>query len=257
MSLLDWAPIGGDLLSLGLGYSADKKNRRLQRDQMAMAQRQFDSQMDQSVQRRVADARKAGIHPLFALGASVGASPTLSSGGGRETNEAGRAAQGLARNLAAAQIAKTEAEAMLAASQAARVRQDMHSQGRDLPEVAPGFMGPGARMGAGGVGPSAPRSVPNRDIPQISVSRTYADRYNEKVRRMPARPTQLYLDVWDQARGEWVQVFNPDLGLDEVGQIFALGSIAESEIRRWFNKIKPDMTWEEFKRKYGRAKDRR
>ena len=257
MSLLDWAPIGGDLLSLGLGLHADKKNRRLQRDQMAMAQRQFDAQMDEQVQRRVADAEKAGIHPLFALGASVGASPTLSSGGRTQGSEAARAAQGLARNLAAAQIAKTEAEAQLAASQAARVRQDMNSQGRDLPMVAPGFMGPGARSGAGGVGPPAPRGMLHRDIPEVTVSRKYPDRYNEKARRTFPEPTKLYLDVWDQARGEWVQVFNPDLGLDEVGQIFAIGSIAESEIRRWFNKIKPDMTWEEFKRKYGRAKDRR
>lgn len=40
------------------------------------AQAQFDQQMDHSVRRRVEDAKRAGLHPLFALGASPGASPT-------------------------------------------------------------------------------------------------------------------------------------------------------------------------------------
>lgn len=41
------------------------------------AKKQFNEQMDNSVTRRVEDAKKAGVHPLFALGASVGASPTI------------------------------------------------------------------------------------------------------------------------------------------------------------------------------------
>lgn len=41
------------------------------------SKRQFRQQMDEVIQRRVADARKAGVHPLYALGMS-GASPTAS-----------------------------------------------------------------------------------------------------------------------------------------------------------------------------------
>lgn len=127
----------GDLLALGTGLMSDNRQRALTREQMRMADSQFRAQMDQSIQRRVADARKAGIHPLFALGASVGVSPTFSAGGGRVGGRAAQAANNLATNLARAQIAKTEAEAQLAASEAARVRQDMSSQGRDMPKDIP------------------------------------------------------------------------------------------------------------------------
>ena len=60
---------------------AQRRNIRLTREQMAQAQAQFDAQMDESIQRRVKDAELAGIHPLFAMGASSGASPTISAGG--------------------------------------------------------------------------------------------------------------------------------------------------------------------------------
>lgn len=60
------------------GALSGKSSRKAAKQQNAMAQAQFDSQMDESIQRRVADAKKAGIHPLYALGASSGASPTIS-----------------------------------------------------------------------------------------------------------------------------------------------------------------------------------
>lgn len=37
---------------------------------------------DSAIQRRVEDARKAGVHPLFALGGAVGSSPAFFMGGG-------------------------------------------------------------------------------------------------------------------------------------------------------------------------------
>lgn len=132
---------GGGIAGAGLSLlggmfgqsAADKRNQ----EQMRMAQAQFDAQMDQTIQRRVKDAQKAGIHPLFALGSSAGSSPTLSAGG--DPSQAGAPmanALGKAGGmLAQAAIAKTHAEAQLAAAQAAQVRQTMDSEGRDIPAI--------------------------------------------------------------------------------------------------------------------------
>lgn len=75
MSILGGAAIsaGGSLLGGVMGNKAAKKANR-------QAQQQFDQQMDHSVRRRVEDAKRAGIHPLYALGASSGASPTIMAG---------------------------------------------------------------------------------------------------------------------------------------------------------------------------------
>lgn len=64
----NWA---GDIFSTVTGQKAANE----------MAQNQFDSQLDSSIQRRVADGLKAGINPLAAIGASVNSSPTIHSGG--------------------------------------------------------------------------------------------------------------------------------------------------------------------------------
>ena len=67
----------GDLLDFAGGLIQAGENRRQRAKDRALAREQFDAQMDESIQRRIADAEKAGIHPLFAMGASVGAAPTL------------------------------------------------------------------------------------------------------------------------------------------------------------------------------------
>lgn len=128
--------VQADLLTLGslalgglggiFGSRSDSKARKIQ-------QQQFNAQMDESVQRRVADARKAGIHPLFALGASVGATPGSAVGGQGASN----ALNSLSRSLMEAQIAKTRAETQseVASSQLlsarARAAQDLASRGLD------------------------------------------------------------------------------------------------------------------------------
>lgn len=75
---MDWISsaitAGGGLLSGLLGDKQTSKNRKI-------AQAQFDQQMDNTVARRVADAKRAGVHPLFALGTSPGASPTATISG--------------------------------------------------------------------------------------------------------------------------------------------------------------------------------
>lgn len=66
------APVVGDVL----GFSADKKANK-QALRQAEADRAYQKELNQNqIQWRVADAQKAGIHPLFALGATgMGYSP--------------------------------------------------------------------------------------------------------------------------------------------------------------------------------------
>lgn len=85
------ADMAGDIFSRATG--AKQSND--------MAQAQFNSQMDESIQRRVADGLKAGINPLAAIGASTNVSPTIHSGGSNGTDPTsllsmfGSAAKGL------------------------------------------------------------------------------------------------------------------------------------------------------------------
>lgn len=139
---------GGDLLNFAGGLmnrSADRRHRNqeleLQRKSREMQKYQFDQQMDRSVQRRVLDAQKAGVHPLFALGANVGASPTATSPNRlpERGSAMGNALSGIGRRMAEAEIRaresearKSEAEAALADSHTARLTNDMFSRGRDI-----------------------------------------------------------------------------------------------------------------------------
>ena len=68
------AALGGSLMNSISGHNDKKADRHL-------ANQQFNAQMDETVQRRVKDALKAGINPLAALGYNGGASPTIHAGG--------------------------------------------------------------------------------------------------------------------------------------------------------------------------------
>lgn len=123
-----------EMLSLGLDFASGllgmSNANRSQKRQLAQAQHQFNQQMDHSVRRRVEDAKRAGIHPLFALGASAGASPTISAQGDGGGNPMGAALNAMASTLNSletnkAQAKKDEAEAALMDSERARIEQEL------------------------------------------------------------------------------------------------------------------------------------
>ena len=137
---------GGSLLGGLFGSKSAEKRQsestKLTREQMAMQRQQFDAQMDESIQRRVKDAKAAGLHPLFALGASPGASPTATIGGQSDSGNLlgegiGRAARHVAQAFdpaTRAQIANLEssteanfAQAQLYRSQAKRAEVEANS----------------------------------------------------------------------------------------------------------------------------------
>jgi hypothetical protein len=187
--------------------SADKQNA-LYQQQLAQAQAQFDAQMDETIQRRVKDAQEAGIHPLFALGSSLGASPTVSSGSPPETGNAmgdaiARVGEILGRiPTAKAQIARDEAEAAFLNAQAARVTQETATRGRDA-------------MGASSV-----QTFPYDPLnPNPGKAKYYRPEipYSSAVGvRAGRQPGMIEITMPD---GRIVKNYDPDLGLDEIGQL--------------------------------------
>ena len=176
----------GGLLDLGGGI-ADYKQAEKARKQ---AQHQFDQQMDHSVRRRVEDAQRAGIHPLFALGGSVGSSPTLSAGGGSPSGSAvGDSLQRLLALNAEASAKRDEAEAQLALSQAKKIEQETHAMGRD--DIA--------------IQPENIQVLPAHVTAKAKPGQT-------------AGKHALYTQA-ELPSGQLIRGMNPDLGADEVGQV--------------------------------------
>lgn len=207
----------GNLLDLAVGLFSDRQNRKAhaadRREDRQLSMHQFDQQMDHSIRRRVEDAKRSGVHPLYALGASSGASPTLASGGSPPT---GSGLSDAVRRIldrvdasqdknAAARRKVDEADAALKNAQAAKISQDMASRGRD-----------------GSSFKTFPYKVPETDAgspikygpaefykPEIPYSKSPGIRAGEQPGfvevRMPDKRT--------------VQIYDPDLGLDEIGQI--------------------------------------
>ncbi len=181
------------------------------------AKRQFDSQMDYSIQRRVADARAAGIHPLFALGASVGASPTLSAGSnlrhGANLGEAlnKRRETNLMREISGSEIRKNNAIAEENLALAAVHRQTVASQGRDKV----GVMGTGDVIGLNqterGIFDLVPAEVPTTHPkkPQTMAGKRPLFQDTEihpgvvvpMIEQQAAEPIESLVGAWLLARG--------------------------------------------------------
>lgn len=134
-----------ELLGLGLNFAGgllgQRSSSKRQREQLQQAQHQFDQQMDHSVRRRVEDAKRAGVHPLFALGSTVGSSPTISASGERG-NPMQTALTAMAKQLGMiemnrASAARDEAEAALLDSERKRIEQELTtSRGQDAEAIS-------------------------------------------------------------------------------------------------------------------------
>lgn len=220
MSLLGFGALAsgvGALAGAAGSYSGGKKSRKL-------AEKQFNAQMDESIQRRVKDAQAAGVHPLFALGASVGASPTMhagssSTGGalGEGIAEAGRTAMRYAQNksvaalqtaqIGAAQASATrdEAEAQLALSRAKQVEQNMMSRGRDGLQTFPYGANPADARNAIQFGPVeyVRPEIPMTRPSDTSTRAGYGPSFAE----------------YDAGGGHKYRLFAPELQMDEINQL--------------------------------------
>lgn len=181
------------------GLFGRKQQDKVNAQSMALNREQFERIQTRSIQDRVADAKAAGIHPLFALGASVSsasASPFvpdtgnylgegIAAAGGAAANaltsrpapgkgtqlkqdESAKAMAGLQQRLVESQIRRSDAETLVALSEAKRLEQSTLNVGRDINSLA-------------GVGLTAyPRQVARR--PPKAADRTVTA---DKIRQRP------------------------------------------------------------------------
>lgn len=225
--------IGGGISALGslIGgrKSASSANRVLnfQRDQ-------FNDMMDQTVQRRVADAKKAGIHPLAALGMSPGAGPTITGAGvgaeGRAIAEAGSAIGGAIaqRKAHVAQMRNIESSTKLNEAQAGYWNSLTSRQA----ETSPGT--------DGGALDALAIDQFNDVVPR--------QQYGPPVKRPEQSPgvAQVEEPLWTKARnkdGRSVDVVNPNIGAEELNLLLVPMGIARhmvTDFLEWTAQFRPE-----------------
>ncbi|AXL15457.1 DNA pilot protein [Microviridae sp.] len=227
---------GVQLLGGLFGKRSDDKQRQLYSAQLRQAQGQFDSQMDESIQRRVKDAIAAGVHPLFALGGSAGASPTVAAGQPpQSSNSMQRAATNISQIMAGmpsekARVARDEAEAAYLNSEAAKNRLDIYTRGRDSL---------GNPDGAGVKIHPMPDTEPMGEATYYSPEIPKSKATGIRAGTSPGTIDAVMPD------GRHLNLYDPDLGLDEISQIDAayqraihkasdLMYATDRAIRSWF-----------------------
>jgi len=204
-------------------------------------------QMNESIQRRVKDARKAGVHPLFALGASVGASPTSGMGDSGITAAGDAIASGLKGYsrakaserqtrindaVAKAQVgsanasaARDIAEAQLLDSERKRTEIDMYSRGRDAYNPS--------RMESYMVGPQPgnPELGPHTVVP---VEQQAQQKTNPNVQ---AGIGPAWVERYDIG-GYTIKVPQEDLNLDFVANLSGGWQMLQNRVKAAVNKGK-------------------
>lgn len=141
---LSWAiPAAASVLGALTGSNEGKKNREAQYD---FAQH--------GIEWKVKDAERAGVHPVYALGASTpsyspvtSGAPEMIAGAGQQIGKGirDRRLDDIQKELAAAQITKDYAQATMYANEAARIKQAGNSGGGQY--VAPPDVVVGAYRG--------------------------------------------------------------------------------------------------------------
>ncbi len=215
---------GTALGGIGAGISAFRggPSTSLHKKQLRLSQEQFDAQMDQTIQRRVKDAMAAGIHPLFAMGGGIGSSPTITSAAGpvvpRSGSSAGDAISRLGASLGNLPNAKAareldEAQAAYYNALAAKAKGDVNAGPRTYPY--------GSRPGPGNEGW---HDIVKPEVPASQSRGVQAGNMPESIRVTPAK-------------GPALDIPNPELGLDEIGQF----EYARKKSRNWLSTRFEDM----------------
>ncbi len=205
---IEMLALGAKFIGGLMNSSAQNKGLKLDARKLQMQQGQFDQQMDHSISRRVADAKRAGIHPLFAMGGSSGASPTITAGGGGGSRRSagGDALTSMAQSLGLMEMNKAsarrdEAEAALMDSERARIEQEALGRGHDSTVKTYPYGGDEVQLG-----PATYFS------PEVPLSKSPG------IRAGTAPGT---IDVL-MPDGRKINIYDPDLGLDEIAQVDAV-----------------------------------
>lgn len=225
---------GSSLLGGLFGRSSERKaNAAAQR----LNQQQFDQLFNHSIKARVEDAKRSGIHPMFALGANVSGpslSPYVPSSGSHMGTGIAAAGQALATGFSRkqqqqiaqqtatsalqvnqSQVKLNEAQAQLALSEAKRTEQAFMSSGRDiLGMMSTGIASPLSptmpKPNFGGVKVTPLKRSQPRKPTRLSVTPQKSD---EHPTRHGVQSTHVPMETPD---GRIVLVPNPDGGMDEI-----------------------------------------
>lgn len=221
---------GAGLLGGAIGQSQQSKS---QKRALWQAQKQFDAQMDESVQRRVKDAKAAGIHPLFALGASSGASPTITTDGqSAGPNPMQSALTAMARQLGViesnhASAKRDEAEAALLDSQRKRIELDL---------LGPSGNDAEAQVSAGvttfPLDPDTGRYLGPVEYYKPEIPHTQPGRPGTSAGRGPA------YKEFQRDDGSVIRLYNEDLQADEIGQVWLALQETGNKGRQFANWLK-------------------
>lgn len=178
-----FAAAGANILG---GLISNQINANQQENEATRNQSNFNQQMDATIQRRSADAKAAGLHPLYAMGMGSSASsqpivmndsigPAMQQAGqsiqsaqARTQSVEDKVTQDLGNNLIKAQTRQADAQAMLTDSERMRIMQAGQS-GIGLQKSAPNLPGGQAPNPPGFIGPM-PDVVDLKGSPVISGS---------------------------------------------------------------------------------------
>lgn len=214
---------GSSLLGGLFGKKSADKAAKLNAAQNERAFQFADDQFRTSIQTRVKDAKAAGIHPLYAIGApgsSVGFSTTPAESGsalGEGLSRAGQAAASAIAGRRMATLNERLVESQIHAQNAAAEHdQALAASVRKRTEQAVN---------------SGPR--PN-SMSTLPASATLADRALES-RPWSVSPRASFPETVEAITGTGPQeLLNPELGLDEVGQAYYLIQKAREYTRPGF-----------------------
>jgi hypothetical protein len=159
------------------GLMSDRTARK-----SASAQRQMDMQFAKNqIQWKVADAKKAGLHPLYALGGSGSYSPTNVIQGQSNTGSALATASGQIADMYLQDQASKSAAQRQAPLLAAQV--------------------------------NAANQSANRDEASAALALSQAKRIEQEIQHV-GRPPNLYIPVYNNADNTMEWALNPELGFE-------------------------------------------
>lgn len=208
----------GGLIDRPKGSSWSVWDRFQQRKWNETSQRNFENQ----ISIRAADAKRAGVHPLFALGASSGSSPSFNTGVGYDHETGSGIGTGIARAGAAigegvSRMSTKEsalrrgAETRLLGAQAAKAEADAALAWTEA-------------MAADSAMKRAEQSTNWKRLAHVDVREGGARGSIGRRQGADVVPEKLWLR--DPFTGEYTKGLNPDAGLDEVGQAYWVGQKA-------------------------------
>lgn len=222
--------IGGSLISAGgsllgglLGKSsADKRAKQTAALAREMAQ--------YGIRWKVKDAKKAGIHPLYALGASSNISPTLPAG-----DTLGASVAEAAASVGRGMVGKKQSELIDQQIQESKSRQMLNEAqsvalaGQDTARQGARTFGDANLDVAMGV-QTWPPPDSKQEIVEVVPTQVPTTKPGDRSTKAGNQP---FFVEYTRKDGTIGRALNPDLGMDEVGQVY----VAAAEGKHWAKKM--------------------